>query len=189
MFSLSKPSAAATASYLHQQRLSAYSYGNVGATRTERRPEGYRNIDHNRILLGHGAQTFERAKAALTTWKMFDIGWVQIAPSQSPIHEGVVVASVIRHLGFWSLNAARIVYAFDEPRRYGFAYGTLEDHSECGEERFMIEWNHDDDSVWYDLYAFSRPRHTLTRIGYPLARMLQRRFVHDSLQAMKRAIE
>ena len=33
-----------------------------------------------------------------------------------------------------------------------------------------MEWHHDDDSVWYDLLAFSRPNQFLTRVGYPFTR-------------------
>jgi uncharacterized protein (UPF0548 family) len=50
-----------------------------------------------------------------------------------------------------------------------------------------VEWRREDDSVFYDLYAFSRPNHFLAKLGYPLARRLQRRFARDSLQAMVRA--
>jgi uncharacterized protein (UPF0548 family) len=46
---------------------------------------------------------------------------------------------------------------------------------------------HPDGSVWYDLLAFSTPRYWLVRLGYPLTRRLQRRFVRDSLAAMVRA--
>ena len=103
---------------------------------------------------------------------------------------GCTVALVARHYGFWSLNACRIVYVVDEVggadgmRRFGFAYGTLPDHGAVGEERFMIEWRPVDDSVWYDLYAVSRPGHPLARLGYPLVRALQRRFARASKQAM-----
>jgi uncharacterized protein (UPF0548 family) len=70
--------------------------------------------------------------------------------------------------------------------RFGFAYGTLPDHVERGEERFTVEWRADD-SVWYDIYAFSRPKHPLARLGFPITRMLQKRFVRDSLAIMKAA--
>ena len=73
-------------------------------------------------------------------------------------------------------------------RRFGFAYGTLPDHVECGEERFMIEWLADD-SVWYDILAFSRPRHPLVRLSSPLARMLQKRFARESLLRMKAVVD
>ena len=73
--------------------------------------------------------------------------------------------------------------------KFGFAYGTLPGHVECGEERFTVEWHRDDDSVWYDILAFSKPGHILTRLGYPLARRLQKRFAVDSMQAMVRAAQ
>ena len=101
------------------------------------------------------------------------------------------MAAVVSHYGFWSLNACRVVYLLDEEgdgmRRSGFAYGTLPAHGEIGEERFSVEWLADD-SVWYDLYAFSRPGHVLARLGYPIARRLQRRFVSESKQAMLDAV-
>ena len=87
------------------------------------------------------------------------------------------------HLGLWWLNATRIVYTIDEPRRFGFAYGTLPRHAEKGEERFLVE-HLDDDTVWYDVLAYSRPRHILARIGYPLARRYQKRFGRESKASM-----
>jgi uncharacterized protein (UPF0548 family) len=71
--------------------------------------------------------------------------------------------------------------------RRSFAYGTLPEHGERGEERFTVEWRREDDSVFYELYAFSRPNHLIARLGYPLARRLQRRFARDSLRAMLHA--
>ena len=52
-----------------------------------------------------------------------------------------------------------------------------------------MEWHHEDDSVFYDLYAHSRPNHLLAWLGYPLARRLQHRFARDSLQAMVQATD
>lgn len=122
---------------------------------------------------------------------MFDLGWVRLLWPDAPIEAGTTVAVLARHYGFWSLNASRIVYMIDEDdqiRRYGFAYGTLADHGECGEERFSVEWRLEDDSVWYDLFAFSRPAHLLSKVGYPLARTLQKRFARDSKRAMYDAV-
>lgn len=89
--------------------------------------------------------------------------------------------------GLWWLNACRIIYVVDETapvRRFGFAYGTLPDHAESGEERFQVEWNRHDNSVWYDILAFSRPNQFLTRLGYPLVRGIQKRFARGSAAAM-----
>ena len=71
--------------------------------------------------------------------------------------------------------------------KYGFAYGTLPDHGERGEERFMVEFNADQ-TVWYDLYAFSRPS-TIARLAYPFTRVLQKRFGTDSKTAMQKAVQ
>src|SRR5260370_21812762 len=43
----------------------------------------------------------------------------------------------------------------------------------------------DDQAVWYDLYAFSRPS-TLASLAYPFARALQKRFARDSRSALPR---
>jgi len=72
-------------------------------------------------------------------------------------------------------------------KRYGFAYDTLPEHPESGEERFTVEWR-GDDAVWYDILAFSRPQQFLARLGYPLSRRLQKRFDRDSAAAMLRAV-
>jgi uncharacterized protein (UPF0548 family) len=71
---------------------------------------------------------------------------------------------------------------------FGFAYGTLPAHVERGEERFLVQWDHQDKSVWYDILAISQPNHMLAQIGYLYVRHLQRCFARDSLQAMHRAV-
>jgi uncharacterized protein (UPF0548 family) len=81
-----------------------------------------------------------------------------------------------------------VVDSDDTIKRYGFAYGTLAEHAESGEERFTVEWNRHDDSVWYDILAFSRPNHWLVRLGYPYSRYLQKKFAADSKRAMLSAL-
>jgi uncharacterized protein (UPF0548 family) len=189
MFCLTKPAPGAIASFLAAERTLRYSYPEVGATR-EHAPAGY-SVDHNRVLLGKRRDAFERAKIAIRQWKMFEMPWVQLCWPDVPIETNATVAVLIRHLGFWSMNSARIVYVLDtqgEVERYGFAYGTLPGHAENGEERFSVEYHAKDQSVWYDIYAFSRPGFLAT-LGYPMARALQSRFVRDSKSAMKRAVE
>ncbi len=76
---------------------------------------------------------------------------------------------IARVFGLWWVNACRVVYHVDghhAARRFGFAYGTLPGHIEQGEERFMVEWDHED-NVWYDLRAFSRPHYWLVRLVTP----------------------
>jgi uncharacterized protein (UPF0548 family) len=182
MFTINEPSKEDVSNFISRQKNLAFTYAEVGATNTTP-PAGF-TVDHNRIQLGHGEGRYRAAVAALKYWRQFDLGWVTIVPRGVPIEVGATVAVKARSFGTWSLSAARVVYVIDEPKRFGFAYGTLPDHVECGEERFLIEWQ-PDDSVWYDILAFSRPRHPLVRLSFPLARMLQKRFARESLARMK----
>jgi uncharacterized protein (UPF0548 family) len=192
VFRLTRPTPAQVAAFVAAQRGEALSYAEVGATRGPA-PRGYA-VDHNRERLGSGPEAFGRAAAALQAWRMTDLGWCAVQPAGAPAAPGTDVAVVVRHYGFWSLNACRVVYTLDEAaegaggvRRVGFAYGTLPDHGAVGEERFAVEWHGADDSVWYDLLAYSRPGHVLARLGRPLARRLQRRFAAGSKRAMAAA--
>jgi uncharacterized protein (UPF0548 family) len=190
MFLLTEPSTQVVNKFIARQRDATFSYAEVGATR-EIPPPSY-TIDHNRIQLGSGEQDYQSAVAALREWRQFDLGWVKIVPSGVSIEAGATVAVKARAFGSWSLSAARVVYLIDEDgpiRRFGFAYGTLRDHVERGEERFTVEWHKQDNSVWYDILAFSQPRHPLVRLSSPLARMLQKRFVRDSQRRMVEAVQ
>lgn len=182
MFLLTEPSAEIVNRFINSQRAEPFTYSAVGATNST--PPSDFKVDHNRIQLGNGRAIFERAVAALKEWRQFDLGWVSIVPSGVPIEVGSTVAVKARAFGSWSLSATRVVYVIREERRFGFAYGTLPDHVECGEERFLVEWNESDDSVWFDILAFSQPRHPLVRLSAPLARMLQKRFGREALQRM-----
>ena len=189
MFLIHKPNDGSIARFISTQRDLPLTYSAVGASRNEQAPAGY-NVDHNRIQLGHGEETFGHAVAALRNWKHFDLGWLNVQPPAVKTEPGAVVAVQAFTFGLWSLNACRIVYVIEEEqplKKFGFAYGTLPDHVESGEERFTIEFG-EDGVVSYDIYAFSRPRHKLARLGFPITRRLQRRCARESLQAMMRAV-
>jgi len=185
VFSIRRPTDAAVRVFLQAQSRLDFTYAECGATATTP-PAGY-VVDRTRVQLGSGDEIFRRAQAGLRRWRQFDLGWLRAFPEDTPIRKDEIVAVVARTLGAWSINAARIVYAIDEPRRFGFAYGTLPGHVERGEERFLVE-HAADDSVWYDILAFSQPRHLLTKLGYPLVRRLQKQFGRDSAAAMLRAV-
>ncbi len=185
MLSLQKPDRQCVERFLQSQATLDVSYVEVGASRGQP-PHGY-NVDRTQLLLGHGAAVFAAAKAALERWQHFQLGWVEAWPNDTKIEPGAVVAVLVRTYGFWWLNACRIVYVIDEQGpsvRFGFAYGTLPGHAEQGEERFSIEWNRADDSVTYTILAFSRPRHLLAKLGYPIVRRLQKQFGPASAAAM-----
>jgi uncharacterized protein (UPF0548 family) len=189
MVSLRRPSTEAIRAFLASQSKLGFTYTAVGATASQP-PAGY-VVDHTRIKLGEGEDVFMRAKAALGRWEQFRLGWVEAWSPTATIETGDVVAVVARNLGLWWLNACRIVYVVDEEepiQRYGFAYGTLPDHAETGEERFLVERDRATGEVWYDILAFSRPHRLLTRLGYPYVRRVQKRFAKESAAAMLKAV-
>jgi uncharacterized protein (UPF0548 family) len=174
--------------FRQQQRSLTFTYREVGAT-AKQPPAGY-VVDHTRVRLGGGEPVFRAAQAALKRWQHFQLGWVEAWPTSTPLAAGEVIVVLARTAGVTWMNACRIVYVVDEvgpTQRFGFAYGTLPGHAESGEERFLVEWDRTSDDVWYDILAFSRPRHVLARIGYPVTRLLQKRFARDSAAAMQRA--
>jgi uncharacterized protein (UPF0548 family) len=187
MFLLTKPSEKQIQRFLETQHTLNFSYKEVSATNphTFSPPKNFTH-DHNRILLGKGQATFEKAKAAMKNWKAYALGWTNIHPNAQP-EKDKTFCVLVSHFGFYSLSSLRIVYVVDEPRRFAFAIGTLPGHVEKGEERFMVEWLADD-SVHYDLLAFSKPQHPLVYLGYPVARQLQKRFAKDSKRAMQQTV-
>jgi len=188
-WSLRKPAADILSQFLAEQAALDFSYSAVGAT-SSTPPSGY-VVDRTRVELGAGASVFETAKAGLQRWQQFQLGWVEAWSPDTPLEVGQVVAIMGWAAGFWWLNSCRIAYTVDESgstTKFGFAYGTLPGHVESGEERFLIQWDRDTDQVSYDILAFSKPNHILTRLGYPLARCSQKRFGRDSAVSMFRAV-
>lgn len=152
-------------------------------------PAGF-NVDHLRHKLGSGEKVFARAVDALRSWTMFLQKGIRLESGGRQAELGATVAIIVQVGPIWWSNACRVVYLIDEAepvRRVGFANGTLPRHAECGEEVFCIEQDASGD-VWYDLRAYSHPRHWLARVGYPMTRLMQRRFARGSAAAMARAI-
>jgi len=195
-FYLHKPAANSINTLLSSQTYADFTYQMVGHTadkNAHNQPiRGYK-LDHNRVQLGQGQACFERAKAAIRQWQMFDLGWVQIVDSNAQIEVGTLAGVIAKSFGFWSVNVCRIVYTLDESAaemtRFGFGYGTLPAHIERGEERFSVEHHHTDDTVWYDILAFSRPNRLIAKFGYPFTRQFQKRFARDSKRAMVQVIK
>lgn len=168
--------------FIETEKDRPFSYKEVGYTGFEEPVPGYDN-DFNFIEIGRGEAVWQAAKEAIRQWKMFPGDWACIFPDNTPIREEETVAMAARVLGFWWLNSCRIVYVVDNERQFGFAYGTLPGHIECGEELFMVEKSVDG-AVQYVIKAFSRPRFWLARLGYPMVRQYQKKFVRDSKQSM-----
>jgi uncharacterized protein (UPF0548 family) len=189
MLSLRKPTRERIDRWLEEQKGLPLNYPEVGATRDGLPSRGYQ-VDRHAVQLGQGSAAYERAVAAVRGLHMWDFEWIQLCWPTTPVAVGAVLATLTRQLGVWFLNPCRIVYVVDEGpsgRRFGFAFGTVTGHIERGEERFTVEWRADD-SVWYEVLAFSRPAHFLLNLGYPYARRVQKCFGADSLRGMVKAV-
>ena len=195
VYSFSRPTTQQLQAYLEQQGQLPFSYLDLGATlqiegNSAVQLSSRYTIDRHRICLGTGVEVFARGKEALCRWEMFQLDWVELYGLETSIQAGTTVGILVHQGGLWSLNPCRIVDVIEEKgsnSRFGFAYGTLPDHSLSGEERFLVEWFPEDNTVWYELFAFSRPHQWLSRIDYWYVRRLQKRFASDSLSAMVRA--
>lgn len=197
MFLLRKPTDDELRRYLTGVSESPYTYPHQGCSGdlSWQLPRGW-NRDHERVLVGRGERAFELARQAIRDWIMFPREVATLCWPDCPIEVRRTVAILYRSPFCWMVFPAKIVYTIDEAQqkpdgdivRFGFAYGTVADHAERGEERFLVEWNRATDEVWYDLLAISQPAHWLARIGYPYTRYEQARFRRLSCAAMQRAV-
>lgn len=155
-------------------------YEAVGWTARTALPPGFLHDHHERRL--SGADSFERAKLGLKRWAAHKGAGARIFPGGAP-EEGETVLVGLTLGPLHIVAPGRIVYVIEEPDRFGFAYGTLPGHPECGEESFLVERGRDGESV-FRIRAFSRPAHPLARLGAPLARRIQLRITARYLDAL-----
>ena len=195
--SVLRPSTTRIRGFVGIQRERDLTYRPVGGTRSIGRSDvdqirGDYNVDRHQVFLGRGGDTYRAAQRALRSWRMFELGWVELCWPDTHISPGSAVAVLARVANWWVLTATRIVYVDedtnDDGESYTFAYGTLPGHLMRGEERFTVSWDRSSDHVTYEIAAFSKPSHALSWIGYPVVRRLQDRFRVDSGNAMRRAI-
>ena len=188
MFLARRPSPQDIDRFLRAARELPLSYDPIGLAKQN--PAGFK-VDEEDTIIGSGEAAFRRATQALVAWMHFAVGWVELFPRGAAISPGTDVAVLARHVGFWSLNACRVVYSIGGPdeTEFGFAYGTLIEHVECGEEIFTIRFHPDSGDVSYLIRAASKPQAVLAKLGYPLTRAFQARFRHDSTAALRRAID
>jgi uncharacterized protein (UPF0548 family) len=161
-------------------------YADVGATLTGHLPDGCRH-DHYATSLGHESETFARGVRGLQTWKAHRQRAIKVFPPETEVRSG---ATVIVTLGTNRISLAapcRIVGVIEEPRRWGFAYGTLPGHPEQGEEAFCVSIS-DQGEVRFDITAFSRPGDPIVRLSGPIGRRVQRIGTHGYLRALRRFV-
>ena len=158
-------------------------YPEVGATIADL-PPGYK---HTRLTmpLGSGQELYERASEALVSWYMHRRAGLTVESTGRYATTGAEVV-----LG-WGLGRLRmrapclVVLTVHESGAQGFAYGTLPGHPERGEELFVVRI--DDGLVRLDIVAFSRPARWYSRLGSPVANLVQRRITRRYLVALRDA--
>ena len=190
--SFKKPSDLQIRSYVDSLRATQFTYEEQQATQSKQFPPGYFH-DFNQIELGKGEKIFLSAKSALEQLLHFPESWTQPFSWHKIVNQlnvGDIICLRIRQLKCWFLTPCRILYLIDKTdqnvSQFGFAYGTLKGHPESGEECFKISWDQTSDRVHYQIYAFSRPNHFLTWLGFPIVRRLQKKFVQDSFKKMQK---
>jgi len=189
MIYLTRPTAAVLDEYLAERRQRPLF--TEDAEIPDPPPEGFRR-NHQRGCLGRGEDAFAAARLAVSRWKQFPGGWINVYPRDDPVHLGQTVAVVARCLGLWTVNACRVIDISESDSdgitRFAVTYATLSDHMLAGAECFAVERDWRDDRVWYNLSSYARPRHWLAWAVDRYVRVLQRRFVEDSLMAMRAAV-
>jgi uncharacterized protein (UPF0548 family) len=160
-------------------------YPEVGATAGGALPTGYRHVRRTERL-GAGPDVFHAVAAGMAAWRIQrDAGLTVRTEAARPAPDARFVTGI--RLGPLRLAApCRIVWYVEEPDRYGFGFGTLAGHPECGEESFLVEWTGTDDVV-FSIAAFSRPAAWYARLGAAPARWLQDR-VTDRYVAAARGL-
>jgi uncharacterized protein (UPF0548 family) len=149
--------------------MSELTYPEVGATRADELPAGYRHLRHRTRLR---PQDFFAAGDAILTYRMHRAAGVDLKASAERAAPGVRVVSRVG-LGPARLAApCEVVWAVDDERRAGFAYGTLPGHPVRGEEAFLVERG-DDGQVRFTVRSFSCPARWYARLGGPAARAFQ----------------
>ena len=157
-------------------------YSEVCATAGEL-PARYHHLTR-RVTVGTGLRVFADAASAVAGWQVQLRAGLTVSASSETVVAGAVV---VLGIGIGPLRVGapcRVVYTVDQPRRRGFAYGTLAGHPESGEESFIVE-HHDDDTVSFTVTAFSRPSTAIAIVAGPGGRLIQGWVTSRYLQSLR----
>ncbi|MEU6406956.1 DUF1990 domain-containing protein [Streptomyces sp. NPDC046985] len=159
-----------------------FTYEEVGGTRAQGCcPPGFRPL-YVRSRIGEGEEVFRRAAEAVLTWEMHRALGVRVDTAAERAAPGADVTVTLAGL----IKApCRVVWTLDEPRRAGWAYGTLPGHPETGEESFVVDRT-GDGTVWLTVTAFSRPAKWYARAGGPAARGFQHAYARRCGTVLRR---
>lgn len=161
----------------------AFTYSEQGRTAARPLPSAYQHVQRTTVI-GSGRQQFERATDALFTWRMHRLAGMTVTASSPRADPGVVATLRIGWRPLTVTAPVRVVYAVQDPKVKGFAYGTLPGHPESGEEAFLVRLTGLGD-VLFEIVAFSRPATVLARTGGPLTRSVQRLITDRYVRALR----
>lgn len=169
-------------STLAAARAAELTYDHVGSTLDPQRwsPPAVR-VRH--LDVGNGSADFAAARDALLTWAPHTGIGATVEPAGQAVEVGATLLVVLRRGPVHVIAPVRIVAVIDEPRRFGFAYGTLPGHPERGEESFTVE--HLNDGVVRATIRVQAGAGTLSaRAAAPLVRRLQAAAIGGYLRAI-----
>jgi uncharacterized protein (UPF0548 family) len=166
---------------LAAQSKRSVTYGSSDLVRAET-PRGFRETG-GLVTLGHGQRVFDRAIANIKNWSVHERAGLNVTPPRSEVRESSDVILLMKLLVGYVTVSCRVVSITESKDQWGFNYGTLPHHVERGEESFTVA-RAPDDTVTFAVRAMSRPAHFLTKMGAPVARIIQRKATDRYLQAM-----
>ncbi len=188
MFLIRRPSEAFIQQTIETQSQRPVTYPGtcLGWTKESRCPVGFAK-NQWQYIIGQGEEDYHSAKQALNEWRMLNFDWFQLVRHPEFPSQGGTLCTLVRTMGIYSLNVARIVYVEDDSQghRFSIGYGTLPEYPLSGEERLTVCLDPDTQNVIYEIFSFSRPASWLVQLGSPYVRRVQKKFCTDSSIAMK----
>lgn len=140
---------------------------------------------------GTAPQTiFERVRERLLEYDIFPPAVMLHGLCRSgPIQFGSTIVQRVQADSLFALEmAVRVTRTWDTEsagkREAGFTYVTLEGHAECGVESFRLQLDHATQAVALLIDARSKPGVWLTRLGFPIARIIQRSLTQAAVRRL-----
>jgi uncharacterized protein (UPF0548 family) len=158
-------------------------YAEIGATRSEVLPAGYRHV-RRQVSLGVGDGLFTAVVAGMRNWGIHRQAGLRLRLTTTTPEVGSDFCAGLPLLVFTLWVPCRVVWVRDEASFYGYGFGTLRGHPECGEEAFMVSIAADG-RVCFALRAFSRPVSWAARLGGTGTKWLQNRITDRYVTAAR----
>lgn len=162
--------------------MSDLTYAEVGRTRTDDMPAGYRHVRRHAVI-GRGADAFAAVRAGMLDFQIHRLAGMRILASTPPALDSTFTTGIgLGPLRIWA--PCRIVWYSADDGEFGYGFGTRPGHPAHGEEAFLATLR--DDEVHFTIRAFSRPAAWYARLGGPLTTLTQQRATDRYLASARR---